>query len=90
MVLGGEQRSESDVWKCVSYRLYTRDKRRALLDRVLLNMDQKELKIYLRLDGEQAKVFQQIKRRFGVKNDTEVIRLLITWYYTEHVQRGLR
>ena len=45
---------------------------------------EKELKIYLRADGEIAKRFSLIKEHVGLKNDTEVLRSLINWYWREH------
>ena len=48
-----------------------------------------EEKVYLRLDGEIAKRFSQVKRYLGLKNDTEVLRSLINWYWWEH-QEELR
>ena len=44
------------------------------------------LKIYLRLEGEHADIFTQIKRSIRIKNDTEVLRFLIGWYYNENVE----
>ena len=44
----------------------------------------KELKIYLRLTPEDEKEFKQIQEYLGLKNDTEVLRFLITSYYREH------
>lgn len=43
-----------------------------------------ELRIYLRADGDIAKRFEQIKAHLGLKNDTEVMRSLINWYWKEH------
>ena len=43
-----------------------------------------ETKIYLRLAGEVAKRFSQVKRHLGLKNDTEVLRSIINWYWREH------
>jgi len=45
---------------------------------------EEELRIYLRAEGVIAKRFSQIKEHLGLKNDTEVIRSLINWYYREH------
>jgi len=42
------------------------------------------LRIYLRDDGEAAKRFWAIKEYMGLKNDTEVVRALINWYWKEH------
>ena len=44
-------------------------------------------KIYLRLEGELAEAFKQIKRNLMVKNDTEVLRLIINWYYKENKEK---
>jgi len=46
--------------------------------------EEQPLKIYLRLSGEGADRFQRIKEAMGLKNDTEVIRSLITWYWKTH------
>ena len=46
-----------------------------------------ELKIYLRLDKELTEIFSLIKKSFGVKNDTEVLRFLINWYYDENREK---
>jgi len=46
--------------------------------------NEEELRIYLRAEGETAKHFSRIKEHLGLKNDTEVIRSLINWYYREH------
>jgi len=43
-----------------------------------------ELRVYLRAEGTLARRFYQIKNRLGVKNDTEVLRMLINWYWMEH------
>jgi len=43
-----------------------------------------ELRIYLRAQGEIAERFSRIKEHLGVKNDTEVLRTLINWYWREH------
>ncbi len=44
-----------------------------------------ELRIYLRADGDIAERFTQIKEHFGLKNDTEVLRSLINWYWRGHL-----
>jgi hypothetical protein len=43
-----------------------------------------EMRIYLRAQGEIAERFSRIKEHLGVKNDTEVLRTLINWYWREH------
>jgi hypothetical protein len=43
-----------------------------------------ELRIYLRAEGEIVERFLRIKEHMGLKNDTEVMRLLINWYWKEH------
>ncbi len=45
---------------------------------------EKELRIYLRDDGEIAKRFSLIKEHVGLKNDTEVLRSIINSYWREH------
>jgi len=47
-------------------------------------MSSEELKVYFRDNGILAERFFQIKRSLGIMNDTEVIRLLINWYWKEH------
>lgn len=45
----------------------------------------KELvKVYLRMEGETADRFLRIKDHLGLKNDTEVLRALINWYWRQH------
>jgi len=43
-----------------------------------------EIRINLRLDGDMAKRFSEIKENLGLKNDTEIVRSLINWYYHAH------
>ncbi|MEM2936275.1 MAG: hypothetical protein QW231_03765 [Candidatus Bathyarchaeia archaeon] len=50
---------------------------------------EEELKIYLRAQGEIAERFTRIKEHLGLKNDTEVLRSLINWFWREH-QEELR
>lgn len=52
----------------------------------ITGMDE-QLKIYLRAEGGIAKRFSQIKQHLGVKNDTEVLRTLINWYWREHSEK---
>jgi len=40
--------------------------------------------IYLKLEGDTKERFLEIKRAKGLKNDTEVLRLIITEYYMKH------
>jgi len=47
-------------------------------------MSSDELRVYLRAEGILAERFYQIKNHLGVKNDTEVLRMLINWYWKEH------
>jgi hypothetical protein len=42
------------------------------------------LKIYVRLDGEMSERFSRIKEHLGLKNNTEVLRRLITLYWRAH------
>jgi len=47
-------------------------------------MSQEEpIKIALKLDGEVAKRFLAVKKKWGVEANTDVIRMLITWYYDQ-------
>jgi hypothetical protein len=46
-----------------------------------------ELRIYLRADGDTAERFAQIKEHLGLKNDTEVLRSLINWYWRENQEK---
>ena len=46
-----------------------------------------ELRIYLRADGDTAERFTQIKEHLGLKNDTEVLRSLINWYWRENQEK---
>jgi len=43
-----------------------------------------ERRVYLRMDGDVAEKFQRIKEQMGLKNDTEVLRMLINWYWKQH------
>lgn len=43
-----------------------------------------KLQVYLRLVGEEMERFRRIKETMGLKNDTEVLRSLITWYWKTH------
>lgn len=45
---------------------------------------EKELRVYLRANGETSKRFLLIKEHMGLKNDTEVLRSLINWYWKQH------
>jgi len=49
----------------------------------MLKMEE-ELKVYLRAQGEIKERFIRIKEHLGVKNDTEVLRTLINWFWREH------
>lgn len=55
--------------------------------KALPKMGNDEVNIYLRLNEKLAKFFSQIKKSLGVKNNTEVLRLLIRWYYSEHIEK---
>jgi hypothetical protein len=46
-----------------------------------------ELRIYLRADGQIAERFWRIKEHLGLKNDTEVVRSLINWYWGENQEK---
>jgi hypothetical protein len=50
-------------------------------------MTTEELRIYLRADGDTAERFLQIKEHLGLKNDTEVLRSLINWYWLENQEK---
>ncbi|RLI44726.1 hypothetical protein DRO69_06750 [Candidatus Bathyarchaeota archaeon] len=41
-------------------------------------------KLNVRLDRELEEKFFQIKKFFGVENETEVVRSLINWFWREH------
>lgn len=47
-------------------------------------MKGEELRLYLREEGEIVERFQRIKKHLGLKNDTEVVRSLINWYWRGH------
>jgi len=47
-------------------------------------MQEEELKVYLRLHGEMTDRFTRIKEHMGLKNDTEVLRSLINWYWRNY------
>jgi hypothetical protein len=46
-----------------------------------------ELRIYLRAEGEIVRRFLRIKEHLGLKNDTEVVRSLINWYWNENSEK---
>jgi antitoxin component of RelBE/YafQ-DinJ toxin-antitoxin module len=48
----------------------------------------KQLRIYLRAEGEIVERFQQVKEHMGLKNDSDVMRALINWYWKEHQKRA--
>jgi len=48
--------------------------------------EREDLYIKLRLEGEMAKKFNAIKREWGLKSKSEVIRKLIEYSYQELVQ----
>lgn len=45
------------------------------------------MRVYLRLDEDMAERFFQIKKFLGLKNDTEVLRSLINWYWNQHQEK---
>jgi hypothetical protein len=46
--------------------------------------EEKTEKLNILLKGESADKFKRIKAFLGLENDTEVIRILLTWYYNQH------
>jgi hypothetical protein len=46
-----------------------------------------ELRIYLRAEGEIVRRFLRIKEHLGLKNDTEVVRSLINWYWNQNSEK---
>lgn len=48
-----------------------------------------QVKIYLRLEGKIAERYSQIKSYLSLKNDTEIMRSLINWYWQQH-QKDLK
>ena len=47
-------------------------------------MTEKPIRLRMDLQGLEAEHFQLIKRFLGVKNDTEVVRVLLSQYWREH------
>jgi len=47
-------------------------------------MEGKWVRINVRLEGETASRFLRIRELLGLKNDTEIVRSLINWYWREH------
>jgi len=41
------------------------------------------IRIALNLEGDMAKRFQVVKKKWGLEANTDVIRMLITWYYDQ-------
>jgi len=47
--------------------------------------EQEVLDIRLKLEGDVAQRFLEIKKAKGLKNDTEVLRLIINEYYKQKI-----
>jgi len=47
-------------------------------------MPRKPIRLRMDLDGVEAEHFKFIKRFLGVKNDTEVVRVLLRQYWRQH------
>ena len=43
--------------------------------------DEERVQVRLALEGEMAVRFDRIKKRYGLENNTDVVRLLITMEY---------
>jgi len=41
------------------------------------------IRIALTLEGDMAKRFELVKKKWGIEANTDVIRMLITWYYDQ-------
>jgi hypothetical protein len=50
------------------------------------NKEDKTEKLNILLKGDNADKFQRIKSFLGLENDTEVIRVILTWYYNQHAK----
>lgn len=50
---------------------------------------QKPVRIRLDLEDDEANRFLRVKEHLGVKNDTEVVRLLLSRYWREHKEELL-
>ncbi len=48
------------------------------------NRQENPEKLNIILKGESADKFRRIKGYLGLENDTEVIRILLTWYYNQY------
>lgn len=46
--------------------------------------EDKTEKLNILLKGENADKFRRIKNFLGIENDTEVIRVILTWYYHQY------
>jgi hypothetical protein len=43
-------------------------------------------KLNILLKGDSADKFKRIKAFLGLENDTEVIRVILTWYYNQYAK----
>lgn len=46
------------------------------------------MKVYLKLTEEMTGRFLRIKKSLGLKNDTEVLRYIITEFWREKLKKG--
>jgi len=47
------------------------------------------LRISINLQDEIAQRFLEIKKHWGLESNTDVLRMLITWYYDEMTKKKL-
>jgi len=45
--------------------------------------EEKILRISINLEGEMAQKFLTIKKRWGLESNTDVVRMLISWYHDQ-------
>lgn len=49
---------------------------------------EEEVNVRVEFKGEMAEKFNKVKEELGVKNNTEVLRILVTRKFSEIVRRG--
>ena len=48
------------------------------------------LRISINLQNEMAQKFLEVKKHWGLESNTDVLRMLITWYYDEMTKKKLQ
>lgn len=53
-----------------------------------VRMSEKVVRLNVNLQGDSAKKFWKIKESAGLHQNTEVVRLLVNFYYEQKIQKG--